>query len=138
MVALRRSQGRRRLARMAKERGGPRLDPTLFAVLDAVEEHEEGGCTVGVVAEAMSVDQPRASRLVSRAVTEGLLRRAADQRDGRRTLLELTPTGRRHLDELHAFRRSVFAEAMADWSADDRARFADLLTRFARAYTTLP
>jgi hypothetical protein len=35
--------------------------------------------------------------------------------------------------EVHAYRRRRFAAAMEDWSADDRAAFAGLLTRFVSA-----
>jgi DNA-binding MarR family transcriptional regulator len=85
----------------------------------------------------MGVDQPRASRLVARAVEQGLLRREADQRDGRRAVLVPTEAGQAHLDELHAFRRSVFAEVMADWPDEDRANFGRLLTAFVRGYSAL-
>ena len=82
------------------------------------------------MAAALGVDQPRASRLVGAVVTAGLLRREADQGDGRRAHLVLTPAGRSHLETVHEFRRARFAAAMADWTATERATFADLLTRF--------
>jgi DNA-binding MarR family transcriptional regulator len=48
-----------------------------------------------------------------------------------------TEAGQAHLDELHAFRRSVFAEVMADWPDEDRANFGRLLTAFVRGYSAL-
>lgn len=139
MVAIRRLQMRRTLSRLSERRSGARLDPTLMAVVDVVEEHGEAGspCTVSSVAAALAVDQPRASRLVARAVEEGLLERAADQLDGRRTLLTLTKRGVLHAEQVHRFRRGVFAEAMSGWSPRQVATFARLLTRFTESFREL-
>jgi DNA-binding MarR family transcriptional regulator len=125
MVAIRRRQSRRALARLMP------VDPARFGVLDAIEEH--GPSSVSDLANALGVDQPRASRLAARAVDEGLLVRQADQHDGRRTLLRLTASGRRQVDAAHAARREIFAAAMADWPAADRKTFARLLTAFITA-----
>ncbi|MFF0494143.1 MarR family winged helix-turn-helix transcriptional regulator [Nocardia sp. NPDC003482] len=125
MVAIRRSQSRRNLSRLHESS----VDPTLFLVLDAVESHDDAA-TVTDIAQALSVDQPRASRLVARAVSEGLLRREADQSDARRVLLRLTPVARRALEQGHRVRREVFARSIAGWSSSERVQFARLLTRF--------
>ena len=82
---------------------------------------------------ALNIDQPRASKLVAAAVAAGLVRRQADQADGRRALLVRTPAVRRLSAQAHAFRRQVFGEAMAGWPAADRAEFARLLTRFVES-----
>lgn len=139
MVAIRRLQMRRTLQRLSERRSGARLDPTLMGVVDVVEEHEDAGmpCTVSAVAAALSVDQPRASRLVARAVEDGLFERAADQLDGRRALLTLTDRGVAHAEAVHRFRRGVFAEAMAGWSPRQVATFARLLTRFTESFRDL-
>ncbi|MDW6063742.1 MarR family winged helix-turn-helix transcriptional regulator [Streptomyces sp. FXJ1.4098] len=140
MVAIRRSQSRRSLARLA---GGEDQDSlrgaaargAAFDVLDAIEAAEQSGtpATVSGVAAALAVDQPRASKLVAGAVEAGLVRREADQADGRRALLVMTESGRALTDEVRRFRRSVFAEAMAEWPETDRAEFARLLTDFVGA-----
>src|SRR5690348_8461700 len=138
MVALRRSQSRRTLARLAATRRRATVAAAPGAgveVLDAIEEAEESGvpATVTSVAAALGIDQPRASKLVAAAVAAGLARREADQADGRRALLVRTPAGRRLSAEVHAFRRQVFGEAMARWPAADRAEFARLLTLFVES-----
>lgn len=127
MVALRRSQTRRALAELAS----PAYD-----VLDVVEVAEQNGAqaTVSSVATALNVDQPRASKLVTTAVEHGLVRRVADQADGRRALLVRTPRGRAVSAEIHRNRQAAFEVAMADWSEGERAEFARLLTRFVTAY----
>src|SRR5215207_11578502 len=136
MVAIRRSQTRRALTRLAEGRddtdvvGGSAVD-----VLDAIEAAEQAGtpATVSGVAAALNVDQPRASKLVAAAVEAGLVRREADQADGRRALLVRTERGNTLSEELHRFRRSIFATVMSDWTDADRAAFARLLTRFVES-----
>ncbi|MFC3577807.1 MarR family winged helix-turn-helix transcriptional regulator [Streptomyces yaanensis] len=133
MVAIRRSQTRRSLGRLAPPDGGRTIDPTLFGVLDAIEERGEP-CAVSDVATALGVDQPRASRLVLRAVEEGWLARRTDPSDARRALLALTDHGREQLDRTHRIRQEMFARVMADWPDADRSEFARLLTAFVTSY----
>ena len=139
MVAIRRSQTRRALTRLAEGRAdadhadvvsSPAVD-----VLDAIEAAEQAGtpATVSRVAATLNVDQPRASKLVAAAVEAGLVRREADQADGRRAPLVRTEQGTALFEELHRYRRSIFATAMSDWTDADRAAFARLLTRFVES-----
>ncbi|GAB2639825.1 MarR family winged helix-turn-helix transcriptional regulator [Kribbella swartbergensis] len=127
MIAIRRRQTRRTFAVQA---GGP--DP-VQEVLDALEAAGPDPIGVNGVAAALGVDQPRASKLVASAVTAGLVRREADQADGRRTNLVLTADGRRQLERVHEYRRERFAAAMDGWTDAERRTFADLLTRFVTA-----
>ena len=126
MVAIRRRQSRRVLAR-TQGAVGPEFD-----VLDVIEGASEP-VTVSTVAQALSVDQPRASRLVAAAVAAGLVRREADQADGRKAWLVLTETGAAALERAHHTRQAAFAAAMAGWTEEERAEFARLLTRFVEA-----
>lgn len=130
MVRIRRLQQRRTLARLSQ------VDPSLTAVVDAIEQHPDQA-TVSSVAGALGVDQPRASRLVARAVDAGLVSRTADQLDGRRALLALTRRGTEHAARLHRFRQAMFAEAMAGWTPRQVSTFARLLTRFVDSYAEL-
>lgn len=142
MVAIRRSQTRRALNRLADARDA-RLDAedsgvvggSAIDVLDAIEAAEQAStpATVSGIAAALNVDQPRASKLVAAAVEAGVVRREADQVDGRRALLVRTERGTALSEELHRFRRSIFATAMSDWTDADRASFARLLTRFVES-----
>jgi len=125
MVLIRRRQRRRALARRQGVSG------QAFDVLDAIEAGQ--AVTVSDIAQALGVDQPRASRLVAAAVAGGLVRREADQRDGRRSVLVLTEAGQNAVAAAHRNRREVFAAAMAGWTASERAEFARLLTRFVDA-----
>jgi DNA-binding MarR family transcriptional regulator len=128
LVTIRRRQTRRALARLAQAQPLP----ASFDVLDVLEAAEQADrpATVSSVADALTIDQPRASKLVAAAVAAGLVRREADQADGRRSFLVRTEAGRHACNRVHEFRRSVFAQAMAEWSDHERAEFARLLARF--------
>jgi DNA-binding MarR family transcriptional regulator len=104
-------------------------------VIDAIDAAEESGepASVSTIAEALSIAQPRASKLVAEAVDAGLVCRQADQTDGRRSLLTLTDAGRALCEEVHRFRRRAFEDAMAGWPARDRTEFARLISRFVAA-----
>ncbi|WP_280233284.1 MarR family winged helix-turn-helix transcriptional regulator [Nocardia cyriacigeorgica] len=122
MVEIRRRQTRRTLAPEGEPAG------QAFDVLDVVASVPEP--TVSLVADSLAVDRPRASRLVAAAVDAGYIERIADQSDGRRSLLAVTPTGRTVLQSAHQRRIDAFTSAMHSWTTPERAQFADLLTRF--------
>jgi len=126
MVEIRRAQRRRTL--MKKELAGASFPS--FDVLDVIEA---GSVGVREVAEALSVDQPRASKLVAGAVAEGYVRREADQADGRRTLLVLTPEGQAVVDRAHRARQDAMRRATDGWTPEEREVFAGLLARFVSA-----
>ncbi|MFI1622537.1 MarR family winged helix-turn-helix transcriptional regulator [Streptomyces lydicus] len=138
MVAMRRSIGRRTLARLAGVEGAP-AGGAEFDVLDVVEAAEEAGEPVGVrgVAEALRVDQPRASRLVASAVAAGWVERRAHRTDGRRAPLAVTSEGRAVLEQAHGFRRAAVEQVTAEWSEDELAVFARLFTRFVDGFGEL-
>ena len=135
MVAIRRRQRRRSLGRRAEREYGLAVSIAVTEVLDVIEDNSDSGeqTTVTSLGHRLGIDQPRASKLAGQAIAAGLLRRVADQHDGRRSLLELTSGGRAYLDRVHQYRRSQFAAAMSGWTDHDREAFADLLTRFIAA-----
>ena len=136
MVALRRSQARRTLQRRVEGDAATVAQAATFQVLDAVEAAGQAGraMTVNGVADALGVDQPRASRLVARAVDAGLVRRGADPEDGRRSVLSLTTRGHRLLAGVHRARRVAVEAALAGWSPEDRQTFARLLGAFVEGW----
>ncbi|MGI5486657.1 MarR family winged helix-turn-helix transcriptional regulator [Microtetraspora malaysiensis] len=135
MVAIRRSQRRRTLAGLS----GASASGAVFDVLDVAEAAERDGerATVSTVAAALGVDQPRASKLVTAAVEAGLIRREADQADGRRSLLVRTSEGVEASERIHEFRRGVIERAVSSWSGADRADLARLLARFMADFTSV-
>jgi len=69
-----------------------RKDLSRNLVINIVDE-ADGQATIGSVAEQLSVDPSAASRVVSELISRGFVERLASQRDGRRTVLRLTPDG---------------------------------------------
>lgn len=93
-----------------------------------------GARTVSEIADAVGVDQPRASRLVAEAVERGLVRRGVDPSDARRAIVELTAGGAQFLRSAHETRRGAVESATAGFSADETSQFAALLERFVAAW----
>jgi DNA-binding MarR family transcriptional regulator len=120
-------------AAMHHGRGGPHegrlAGVARIRMLGALREREP--MSVSEIAETIGVDQPRASRLVNDATERGLVTRRTDDRDARRSVVQLAPAGRALLEASEADRRSAVAEALAGFSAEDAAELAALLTRFA-------
>src|SRR5215813_13806626 len=97
LVELRRLFQRRELVELWATAAGSTagLDYTELRLLDAIRvaEARGNGATVGDASRLLGVDPSRASRQVARAVAKGLLRRRAEQGDGRKVLLEVTARG---------------------------------------------
>jgi DNA-binding MarR family transcriptional regulator len=162
LVALRRDQQRGRLHRRGAgaegsapwgdgaspwTRGGPHPDRShhgphdrslggaaRFRMLDALLSAGDARMGISEIAEAISVDQPRASRLVNESAERGLVTRRADDRDARRSVVELTAAGRALLESARATRRTAVTDAIAGFTPDETATFAALLTRFVSAW----
>jgi DNA-binding MarR family transcriptional regulator len=78
---------------------------------------KEKTSTVGCVAECLGICEPTASQLVDRLVRAGLVQRTEDPADRRRSLLSLSPKGKKLVEErLHAHRERLRAlfERMRD------------------------
>lgn len=105
-------------------------------MLDALATAEEAGSplSISTLAQAIGVDQPRASRLVQEGVERGHVRRVPDPSDARRALIQLTAAGRSQLDEVRTHRRSAVESALADFTPEEARTFAELFDRFVRAW----
>jgi DNA-binding MarR family transcriptional regulator len=128
---------RRELAALwaAAAGGAQHLDYADLKLLDAIRvaEARGSGATVGDVSRLLGIDPSRASRAVAGAVEKGLLRRHAAQGDGRKVILAVTARGARLQAKGSDLTRARIALAIGSWSEADRARFAELFTRFAGA-----
>jgi DNA-binding MarR family transcriptional regulator len=84
----------------------------------------------GALAEQLHADPSTVSRHVAVLVEEGLVRRVADESDGRATRLLVTDAGLAALEQLGRDRGAVVQRITADWQPDDLATFTGLLGRF--------
>jgi DNA-binding MarR family transcriptional regulator len=111
-------------------------DLTRTLVLNIVKDVADE-ITVGEVAERLGIDPSVASRMVSDCISAGYLVRAASQRDGRRTVLRLSPEGAATLDRFRRHQRSAFEFITRDWPEDERLEFARLLLKYVDAIDAL-
>src|SRR5687767_277107 len=87
-------------------------------VLFHVADHT--GCHMGDVAKAFGVTLPAITHIVDRLEEKQFLLRADDPGDRRVYLLELTPTGRALVEELHSLQMRGVEGVLRRMSADDR------------------
>ncbi|MFB8386306.1 MarR family winged helix-turn-helix transcriptional regulator [Microbacterium sp. NPDC055910] len=104
-----------------------------FRLLEALAATGEP-LSVSELAERIGVDQPRASRLVQAAVAEGHVRREANPDDARRTDIVLTDAGRSLIAQASSARVDAAETALADFTPDERAQLAALLSKLAAAW----
>jgi DNA-binding MarR family transcriptional regulator len=90
--------------------------------------------SVSEIAEAVGVDQPRASRLVQQSTQMGLVAREPDPDDARRTRVRLTPEGEKLISSFRGRRRDAVRSALESFTDAERADFARLLAKFAEAW----
>jgi DNA-binding MarR family transcriptional regulator len=107
--------------------------PARFRLLEALTA-ASGPLSVGELAEAIGVDQPRASRLVQQCVDLGLARREVDPDDARRTRVALTEEGAALVRRFRGERRDAVGTALQALSEPERAELARLLTKLADAW----
>ncbi len=97
----------------------------------------EGTSSIGALATAERVRPQSMAQTVSDLEGAGLISRRPDPADGRRTLVELTPEGRRTLDADRRDREGWLASVIASQlSAAERrqlARAVELLRRIAES-----
>ncbi|MEU5091245.1 MarR family winged helix-turn-helix transcriptional regulator [Streptomyces sp. NPDC021356] len=117
------------LSRLRRRAPASSKDLSRNLVLNVIAD-APGETTVGGLAAEMGVAQPVASRVVAACIHDGLLRRAASQTDGRRTVLELTELGEAERNRFAAEQREAFQEITAAWSPEERIQFARLLVRY--------
>ena len=98
-----------RLARrMRTQRAVDSMSDGQFAVLAALRVH--GAHTLGELAERERVSAPSMNRTVNCLQESGYIVRAADERDGRKVVISLTPEGDSVVEET-ARRRDAWVEA---------------------------
>lgn len=107
--------------------------PARLRLLDALVSAPDA-LSVSQIAEAVGVDQPRASRLVQQAVQMGLIAREPDPDDARRTRVRLSAEGERVVSGVRGRRMDAVRSALSSFTDAERAEFARLLGKFADSW----
>jgi DNA-binding MarR family transcriptional regulator len=93
----------------------------------------------GALAELVHADPSTVSRHVAQLVDRGLVRRVADESDGRASRLVVTDAGSAAIQTLRRERESHLEHVTADWSPEELAMFTVLFGRLLDdLVTTLP
>ena len=114
------------------------IDLAQFDVLVAIEApaaqfgDSEGETMVATVAERLWIDPSRASRIVSEMVEAGYAQRAVSQADARRTIIELTDTGRAVIEAVRAYKFLILGDFLGEWSPEEISTFVPLLRKFGQ------
>lgn len=83
----------------------------------------------GALADLVHADPSTVSRHVATLVERGLVRRVADESDGRASRLVVTDAGSAALGSLRSERESHLERVTAGWSVDDLTAFTTLFGR---------
>jgi len=94
---------------------------------------ERDGITPGEIATRINVEAPTVTRAVQRMTTSGLLSVDADEQDGRRVRVWLTPKGDRLREVVPAITRSLEDDALSLLSPAEREALHDMLERIGKA-----
>ena len=91
-------------------------------------------CRVGALrqsalADLVHADRSTISRHVTVLVEQGLVRRVADESDGRASVLVITDAGRAQLDRLRAEREAYLRQVTAGWTDEELTTFTTLFDR---------
>ena len=137
LVRIRRDQQGRRLHHKAAARGdaaaASSASAARFRYLDALDEVDDS-MAISEIGQAIGVDRPRASRLTTELLDDGLVERRPNPDDSRYALVRLTARGKSLVDDVHANRRAAVAEALAGFTPEEARTFAALLDRFVAAW----
>ena len=90
---------------------------------------------LGEIADALHCDRSNVSRLLDRVTRRGLAYRAPDSRDGRVSVLELSPDGQAVVSGFEADLAARLGRLLADWPAKKRQAAAATLAALIDAIT---
>lgn len=124
-------QGRRR--RLLDEVGQP-ISMAVLRTLYAIDSLRLEKISVGDVASELEVDASTASRLVETAVANGYALRNPSPDDRRKSVLNLTETGRAIVNDARGAREFLLSEVTSDWTQDEVTSFTVLLDRLHRDF----
>jgi DNA-binding MarR family transcriptional regulator len=115
---------RRRVAGAAERLVTPAESAALRAVADT------GPVTFKGLAEHLELDQTTISRTANRLLEIGLVARATDPDDRRKSWLTVTPDGDDMLHRLQHVATQWYEVAISDWTPDEQRALGDALARF--------
>ncbi|MCU1456463.1 MAG: Transcriptional regulator, MarR family [Actinomycetia bacterium] len=93
----------------------------------------DGQTSIKGLAAALGLDATTVTRQVATMEAARLVTRTVDPSDGRVSLIELSPLGRRKMEAVRSARERRMDELLDDWPESDRREFGRLLQRLNEA-----
>jgi DNA-binding MarR family transcriptional regulator len=88
---------------------------------------------VGAIARQLRCDRSNVTRLVDRVAKRGLIHRRANEEDGRATMIELSPKGRRLAERFIASLEAQTEDLIARWPAKRQQKTIEALNDISDA-----
>lgn len=120
-----------RRARAAAARLHPELPLVSYTLLSHIDDRQ--GCRATDLAAHYMLDKSTVSRQIATLEKLGLVERHPDPTDHRIQVLHPTEAGTQALASTQASRHAAYQQRLAEWTADDLARFAEYLLRYNAA-----
>ncbi len=115
-----------------------RLSLPRFLVLLSIQQRGTG-CPIGSLADEWLQSYPTMTDIVDRLEEDKLVtRERVDPKDRRKVMVSLTPLGHQLLARARGARRERMAQALVNFSADDRRAFVRLLSNYLQALEKEP
>jgi DNA-binding MarR family transcriptional regulator len=113
---------------------GESIDRAGYWLLVSVSE--QAPLRLSDLAGSVELDLSTVSRQMRDLVDAGLITKVPDPQDGRASLLSLSERGTAVLDAVSVARLEILAEALAEWTDDERTALASGLHRLAAGLHT--
>ena len=111
--------------------GSDEITMPQFQALKHISLH--GSCSIGSLAEGLSVSQPAATMLVDRMLRKGLVTREPGKSDRRQMDVSLTERGETLLEQIESERTDRLSKILSLMGRSDREQFVRSLERFIEA-----
>jgi DNA-binding MarR family transcriptional regulator len=121
-----------RLLEAAQKRRIYALERAHYLILDRIER--DGPQPVGVLAEALLLDNSTVTRQLAAMVELGLVRKSEHPQDRRRAVIEVTAKGRTLGAQMREQRRQRIGYLLRNWTGEERKVCADVIARLNRAF----
>jgi DNA-binding MarR family transcriptional regulator len=93
---------------------------------------QQDGVTMTVIADALRIKPPTASKMIARMAAQGLLERRGTDDDARKVAVFMADEGRSRIDQLRKTARKVEKQALSGFDDKDVRRLRRLLKKIAR------
>lgn len=119
-----------------RERRSGELSLAQFRTLAFVDANR--GASLSETAGHIGLSLPAMSRLVDSLVRAQLLARSAHGADRRRICLQLTPAGKRELDQAYRYAEAYFSDKFAELSDAQRTQLAGSIHMLRQLFMLAP